>query len=78
MAKGINEKLKLKYWENICGTTGFVVFMIKDALEYSGVFEDKKTPPSRIKKNYIYFKNLLEQLNKYVNFFEGLSPKTDG
>ena len=77
MAKGINEKLKPKYWGNICGTTGFVVFMIKDALEYSGVIEDKKTQPNRIKKNYLYVKSLLEQLNKFVNFFEGLCPKTE-
>ena len=78
LATGINEKLKPKYWGNICGTTGFVVFMIKDALEYCGVIEDKKTQPHRIKNNYLYVKSLLEQLNKYVNFFEGLCPKIDG
>ena len=78
MAKGINDKLKPKYWSNICGTTSFLVFLIKDALEYCGAIEDKKTLPNRIKKNYLYAKGLFEQLDKYVNFFEGLSPETVG
>ena len=74
MAKGINNKLKPTYWSSICGTTSFIVFMIKDALEYSGVIEDKKTLPNRIKKNYLYVKSLLDKLDDFVNFFEGLSP----
>ena len=73
LAKDLNEKLKPKYWTNICGTTGFFVFMIKDAVEYSGVLEDKKTQPSRIKENYLYVKGLFEKLDKYVNFLEGLN-----
>ena len=54
------------------GTTGFFVFLIKDAVEYAGILEDKKSQPSRIKANYIYLKNLLEKLDKFVNFLEGL------
>jgi hypothetical protein len=73
LAKDLNEKLKPKYWTNICGTTGFFVFMIKDAVEYSGVLVDKKTQPSRIKENYLYVKGLFEKLDKYVNFLEGLN-----
>ena len=73
LSKDLNEKLKPKYWSNICGTTGFFVFMIKDAVEYSGVLEDKKTQPSRIKENYLYVKSLFEKLDKYVNFLEGLN-----
>ena len=72
MAKDISEKLKPKYWGKIFGTTGFFVFMIKDAIEYSGIIEDKKTPPSRIKSNYLYLKSLLEKLDNYVKFFEGM------
>ena len=72
MAKNLSEKLKPKYWGKICGTTGFVVFMIKDAVEYAGVLEDKKTQGSRVKANLVYLKSQLEQLDKYVNFFEGL------
>ena len=72
MAKDISEKLKPKYWGKICGTTGFFVFMIKDAIEYAGIIEDKKTQPSRIKSNYLYLKNLLEKMDNYVKFFEGM------
>ena len=72
MAKDLNEKIKPKYWGKICGTTGFFVFLIKDAVEYAGILEDKKSQPSRIKANYIYLKNLLEKLDKFVNFLEGL------
>ena len=72
MAKDLNEKLKPKYWTNICGTTGFFVFMIKDAVEYAGVLEDKKTQPSRIKANYLYIKSLLKKLDNYIHFFEGI------
>ena len=33
------------YYSNICGTTGLIVFLLKDVLEYLGVFiNDKKTP----------------------------------
>ena len=72
MSKDINEKLKPKYWGKICGTTGFFVFMIKDAVEYCGVLEDKKTQPSRIKANYLYIKNLFEKLDNFVNYLEKL------
>lgn len=36
----------------ICATTGFLTFFIKDLLEYIGVIKDKKTPVSR---RYDYF-----------------------
>ena len=72
MSRDISEKLKPKYWGKICGTTGFFVFMIKDAVEYCGVLEDKKTQPSRIKANYLYIKNLFEKLDNFVNYLEKL------
>ena len=73
MAVDISEKLKPKYWSKICPTTGFFAFIIKDIVEYTGIIEDKKTQPSRIKANYIYVKGLFEQMNKFVKFLEELS-----
>ena len=73
MSIDISEKLKPKYWSKICPTTGFFAFIIKDLVEYTGIIEDKKTQPSRIKKNYIYVKGLLEKMDKFLKFLEGLN-----
>ena len=44
LVKDIKNKIIPSYFTKICGTTGLVVFLIKDALEYCGViFSDKKT-----------------------------------
>lgn len=72
MSKDKIEKLKPKYWSAICPTTGFFSFIIKDAVEYTGIVEDKKTQPRRIKANYLYAKSLFEKLDTYVHFLEGL------
>ena len=73
MSIDISEKLKPKYWSKICPTTGFFAFIIKDLVEYTGIVEDKKTQPSRIKANYIYVKGLLEKLDKFLKFLESLN-----
>ncbi len=72
MSKDINEKLKPKYWSKICATTGFFSFIIKDVAEYTGIVEDKKTQPRRIKANYLYVKGLFEKIDTFVKFLEGL------
>ena len=75
MSKDSVDKLKPKYFGNICGTTGLFVFLIKDCLEYCGAVEDKKTQGSRIKANYLYQKTLFDELNKNISYLEGLVPK---
>ena len=78
MSKDSVDKLKPKYFGNICGTTGLFVFLIKDCLEYCGAVEDKKTQGSRIKANYLYQKTLFDELNKNISYLEGLvTKKTD-
>jgi len=77
LAKDKSEKLKPGYFSKICGTTGLFIFLIKDALEYCGAVEDKKTPPSRIKSNYLYAKTVFEGINKCINFLEGFGPKKE-
>lgn len=67
------EKFKKGYFTKICGTTSFFSTLIIDALEYSGVFEvEEKTKPNRIMANYIYQKNLIDSLKKYISFIEKL------
>ena len=59
LSKDKAEKLKPGYMGKICGTSGLFAFIIKDALEYCGAIEDKKTQASRIKANYLYQKTLI-------------------
>ena len=52
--KHIN-KIAPVYFSRICGTTGLLIFLIKDALEYAGLIsQEKKTPPYRIYSNHLY------------------------
>lgn len=66
------EDVKLKimpaYYSKICGGTGLLVFLLKDALEYCGVlYAEKKTAVNRIYQNLLYEKKVIEHLNKYCN-----------
>lgn len=60
-----SSKISPNYFSKMCGTTGLFIFLIKDALEYSGIILDKKTPPSRILKNYLYnFQTLQSKMER--------------
>ena len=48
------KKITPTFYSKTCGTTGLVIFLIKDAMEYAGVIIDKKTLPAKIYKNYNY------------------------
>lgn len=60
------EKLKMGYFGNICGTTAFFAFLIKDYLEFIGVIIDKKTPPYRIKSNLNFEKTVYDRLVQFI------------
>ena len=47
-------KITPTYFSKFCGTTGLIIFLIKDAFEYAGIVIDKKTLPKRLFKNYNY------------------------
>ena len=61
----------------LCGTTGLISFVIKDALEYSGIIEDKKTPPLRIKKNYEYQKEIIDNIEKYISIVKKIEENNN-
>lgn len=62
MIDKIKSKIIPSYYSKICGTTGLVVFILKDALEYCGVIvNDKKTQPRRIYDNLLYEKQIFIQ-----------------
>ena len=71
----INMKNKIipSYYSKICATTGLIIFLIKDALEYNGVLAlNKKTQISRLFHNLEYGKNILDKINKYIKFLSKL------
>ena len=62
------DKLKPLYFENICKTTGLIIFIIKDSFEYCGIIQnDKKTMPS-IMINYLeYLQNNISRVKEYID-----------
>ena len=50
-----------------------LVFIVKDALEYCGVIQnDKKTQPSRILDNLLYYKNSIDTLALFIDYLSGI------
>jgi hypothetical protein len=61
-------KISPNYYSKLCPTTGIVIFLVKDALEYAGIIQEKKTPPARINRNLMYiFETLQEKVEKLKN-----------
>ena len=70
---GMKKIINPNYFPKICGTTGLLIFLIKDALEYCGVIiNDKKTQPSRILDNLMYYKNTTETLAQIIEYLSGI------
>ena len=70
---GIKPKIIPTTFSKISGTTGLLFFLIKDALEYCGVLiNDKKTQPSRIYDNLMYYKNIIDNLANFIDFLSKL------
>ncbi len=69
-------KISPAYFSKICGTTGLILFLLKDVMEYSGItIVDKKTPIQRIYNNYNYLLDILNskiyRLNYYLTKYHG-------
>jgi len=58
---GKEKKISPGYYSKLCGSTGLVLFLIKDALEYAGIIVEKKTLPARIYKNNKYITEKLKE-----------------
>jgi hypothetical protein len=70
---GIKPKFIPTTFTKISGTTGLLFFLIKECLEYCGVLiNDKKTQPSRIYDNLIYYKNIIDSLANFIDFLSRL------
>ena len=70
MIENVKSKIVPSYFSKICGTTGLIVFVVKDALEYSGaIVNDKKTQPRKIYDNILYEK---EQYINKIKYYKEL------
>jgi hypothetical protein len=70
---GVNPgRITPQYFSKLCGTTGLIAFLLKDAFEYAGITVDKKTPPYNLYKYENYQQN---ELNKKIEKLKELQTK---
>ena len=72
---GIKPNFTTAHFSKINGPTGLVLFIIRDALEYAGIIVTKKTPKSRIYNNLVYYKNIIENLNNFIDYLANIGKK---
>jgi hypothetical protein len=74
--KGKEEKLKPLNYSQICKTTGLVIFLVKDILEYLGLNskENKKIPIIKL-MNLEFFEEVKTKIPNYLKFLEILYKK---
>ena len=69
--KGKKDNISPSYFSKICGSTGLLIFLIKEMLEYCGVIiSPKKTQLSRIYNNLIYYKTIKDTLSGFNQCLE--------
>ena len=71
LLNGNEDKLKPLNYENICKTTGLVIFIIKDSLEYCGLIRNEKKMMPNIVLDYLkYLKNIIEKAKDYIDMLK--------
>ena len=66
------KKIAPTFYSRTCGTTGLVIFLVKDTLEYCGILGDKKNSLAKIYKITMY---LVEKLKKELALTEQLEGR---
>ena len=70
LVNGKEDKLKPAYFTKICATTGLMIFLIKDTLEYCGVLLSlKKNVPSLCLR---YLEYIADKQSKMKNYIENI------
>ena len=65
---GNEEKIKPTVFSKYCGTTGLIIFLIKDTLEYLGIIHNvKKNIPCLLLKYLEYVKEIQNKIENYIN-----------
>ena len=72
--KGNEDKLKPKYYSKICATTGLVIFLVKDILEYLGLNENNKSNAATILANLEFIEKMKSKIPNYLKFLQNQSP----
>ncbi len=61
------------YFSKTCGTTGLLIFLIRDVLEHCGIIQDKKIIPQRVYLNLQYEEELVKEklvrLNRLIKIY---------
>jgi hypothetical protein len=71
MLKGKKDNITPSYFSKICGSTGLLIFLLRELLEYCGVIiSPKKTQISRIYNNLMYYKNIKDTLSGFNKYLE--------
>ena len=74
LMKGKKDNISPSYFSKMCGSTGLLIFLIKELLEYCGVIiSTKKTQLSRIYQNLIFFKNIIDKLSEFNETLENFN-----
>ena len=73
MVSKFKNKINALYFSKICGTTGLIIFILKDALEYCGILiNERKTPIKRIYENLIREKEIIKKLKIIKNDIQNM------
>ena len=68
---GKEDQLKPLLYEDICKTTGLVIFIIKDSLEYCGLLKNEQKNEPNIIINYLEFlKKNLDRAKEYIDMLK--------
>ena len=74
IVNGNEDRIKPTVFSKICQTTGLVIFLIKDSLEYIGIINNpKKNIPSLLLKYLEYIGDIQNKIENYINNLKKLN-----
>ena len=70
IVKGNEDKLKPKYYSKICQTTGLIIFLVKDILDYLGLNQNKKSSPAIMLANLEFLEKMKTKIPNYLKVLQ--------
>ena len=70
IVKGNEDKLKPKYYSKICPTTGLIIFLVKDILDYLGLNQNKKSSPAIMLANLEFLEKMKTKIPNYLKVLQ--------
>ena len=72
--RGKEDKIKPSTYSKMCGTTGLILFLIKDTLEYCGAIHNiKKNIPCLLLKYLEFIREIQNKTENYINVLKKLN-----